>query len=649
MTDKTRTKSTFNPRVWMARTTCGLLVASTVTLAPALGGEGADAAPSPHAVKPTVSSTDLSTLRPHARAAAPDAGLQARAAQVTGSVAAPKPAAAAQASPSAGAQRTAAPAAAPAAPLGTADQTVDIPVHGKLVGLSWPADVAPGSVLAVAWRTQQQDGTWSSWTPVADTMMVDSGGHTSGRHATDPMWIGDATTVQLRFPQGDARLAHARIDEIDPGASPADAPTVAPAGSAVALTSKPVIRTRAQWGADESLRQGCIPTIGRTVNGVVVHHDAGSNNYTAADSAAIVRSIYAYHTKVQGWCDIGYNVIVDKYGQAFEGRYGGLNVPVQGAHALGFNEDSFGVSMLGNYMTATPTSAGMDILARVIAWRLSGIYRNGTGTTQWHGGAATTRYPNVGTYTLPMIIGHRDVNFTDCPGTNLYALLPSLRTRVSQLISYTSSPIYSRYAGTGGSAKWGPVWMAETPVGSGMNETVATGGARFYTTPRFGVRWMGPGLDGMWRELGWTNWGGYPWTDEVSTPAGWYVELDKGKTLTMTRASQGTFTEGAIRGYWVSTANGSYGVLGLPVERMTLVNGFWQQRVQGGTVYYNNATGQTVHTEGGMDVFYRQRGFLTGSMGTPKGDVVKTTYGAQQSFTKGMLRWNRSTGAITFG
>ncbi len=81
---------------------------------------------------------------------------------------------------------------------------------------------------------------------------------------------------------------------------------------------------------------------------------------------------------------------------------------------------------------------------------------------------------------------------------------------------------------------------------------------------------------------------------------------------------------------------------------MSLVAGFWQQQFQGGTVYYNTATGQTVHTEGGMDYFYRQRGFLTGSMGTPKGDVVKTTYGAQQSFTKGVLRWNRSTGAITF-
>lgn len=599
----------------------GLVALGAQLLPAALPQLGADAAPAPHPVRPVLHHHDVQTLREVSSAAPADPALKARAASTAG---------------------------ARAVALGGKDRVVEIPVDGRLVGLSWPATTKSNEPVAVAWRSQKADGSWTGWTPVTATTQADPSARSTSRVSTDPFWVGGAKAIQLRYPASDPRIKAARVEEVDPGASAADQPATASGNSAVALTTRPTIYTRAQWGADESLRGGCIPTIGKTINGVVVHHDAGSNDYTAADSAAIVRSIYAYHTQVNGWCDIGYNMVVDKYGQAFEGRYGGLNLPVQGAHALGFNEDSFGVSMLGNYMTATPTAAGLDILSRVIAWRLAGVYRNGTGTTQWHGGAATTRYPTVGTYTLPMIIGHRDVNYTDCPGTNLYADLPSVRTRVSQLLSYTSSPIYSRYSSTGGSAKWGPVWMAETPVSSSMSETIATGGARFYSTPSNGVRWMGPGLDGMWRNLGWTSWGGYPWTDEITTPTGWYVELTKGKTLTMTRGGAGTWTEGAVRNYWVTRANGSYGVLRMPVERMTLVAGFWQQRFEGGTVYYNNANGQTVHTEGGMDAFYRQHGFLTGSMGTPTTDVVSTSTGAQQGFTAGVLRWDRATDAITF-
>ena len=69
----------------------------------------------------------------------------------------------------------------------------------------------------------------------------------------------------------------------------------------------------------------------------VVHHTAGSNSYTAAQSAAIVRAIELYHVKGNGWNDIGYNFLVDKYGQVFEGRIGGIERNVVGAHAEGFN------------------------------------------------------------------------------------------------------------------------------------------------------------------------------------------------------------------------------------------------------------------------------------------------------------------------
>ena len=91
------------------------------------------------------------------------------------------------------------------------------------------------------------------------------------------------------------------------------------------------------------------PAYADNVHVAIVHHTAGSNSYTAGQSAAIVRAIEIYHVKGNGWNDIGYNFLVDKYGQIFEGRYGGMTRAVIGAHAMGFNAGSTGVALIGNY------------------------------------------------------------------------------------------------------------------------------------------------------------------------------------------------------------------------------------------------------------------------------------------------------------
>ena len=132
------------------------------------------------------------------------------------------------------------------------------------------------------------------------------GRHRDGRHANRP--------------QG---------EHVDPGTSPADDDLlVRPAASASAAL-QPTIITRAQWGADESLRGST--TLSSTVKAITIHHTAGSNTYTQDTAAAQIRGIYAYDTKTLGWADIAYNFLVDKWERIYEGRAGSITKAVRGA------------------------------------------------------------------------------------------------------------------------------------------------------------------------------------------------------------------------------------------------------------------------------------------------------------------------------
>ncbi len=153
------------------------------------------------------------------------------------------------------------------------------------------------------------------------------------------------------------------------------------------------IISRAGWGANESIRRG-----GRLCdNGIragVVHHSATGNDYAPTDSAAIVRSIYEYHTLTQGWGDIGYNALVDKYGQVFEGRFGGITNPVEGVHTGGFNANTWGVCMIGDFSQAPPTPDQLRAVGQLLGWRLAMDAVNPKGTVALtSAGGPNTRFP----------------------------------------------------------------------------------------------------------------------------------------------------------------------------------------------------------------------------------------------------------------
>jgi hypothetical protein len=297
---------------------------------------------------------------------------------------------------------------------------VRAPVTFGLVGVAWPAGDAPPRGVAV--RTSLDGRHWSEWTDleIASDEAPDPGTREAQTVSTTPLWVGHARFADVRWTG--TMPPHAKLAVVDPGPDPA-AP---PASSAEASPGMPRIITRAQWGADESIRKGT-PEYAEPLQMAFIHHTASGNSYSASQSAGIVRSIYAFHVQGNGWNDIGYNFLVDKYGQIFEGRYGGMTRSLVGAHTLAFNAHSFGVAVIGTFNAAAPPAAAMSGLRQIVAWRLDRAYVDPASTTVMTSNG-NPRYEAGVRVRLHVISGHRDVYDTDCPGNAFYAQLPSLRS-----------------------------------------------------------------------------------------------------------------------------------------------------------------------------------------------------------------------------
>src|SRR5438067_2512556 len=198
--------------------------------------------------------------------------------------------------------------------------------------------------------------------------------------------------VQARVTSGSrAQPQDLRVELIDPGTSDADVQP-APRDVASASEAQPAILTRADWGADESIRRGS-PSYSSTVKVGFVHHTDTANSYSMSQVPAMIRSIYAYHVQSNGWSDIGYNYLVDRFGRIWEGRYGGITKAVIGAHTGGFNYDTFAASLIGSFGTAAPSSAMLAAVERLFAWKFGSYYLNPSGrTTLVAGSFSGSRY-----------------------------------------------------------------------------------------------------------------------------------------------------------------------------------------------------------------------------------------------------------------
>ncbi len=311
------------------------------------------------------------------------------------------------------------------------------------------------------------------------------------------------------------------------------------------LTRVPTIISRADWGADESMRRGA-PLYDDGIRAGIVHHTATPNEYAAADSAGIVRGIYRYHTTTLGWSDIAYNALVDRYGQVFEGRFGGVTRPVEGSPTGGFNRNTWAVAMIGNFDQAQPTAQQLRAVGVLFGWRLGMDAVNPDGSvTLTSAGGPYTHYRRGAIATLPNIFAHRDVGDTACPGSLGYGCLDQIReiaarfdkpsTSADLAESLRGGAIYARWQEMGGMEGYlGPPTSPETPA-DGSSRYVTFDKGAIYWSPASGAAPIRGALYNAWATLGFERGAlGLPTSAEVQEPE-WIVQNFQHGTLNLDR------------------------------------------------------------------------------------------------------------------
>jgi hypothetical protein len=287
--------------------------------------------------------------------------------------------------------------------------------------------------LGLEVRVRPRGGPWSPWVPLGagHHHRPDTG---TGAHASDPVWAGGADELQLRAarrPRAGLQLHLIAVPAATKRRGARASAAVAQAHAAQA-GAQPAIITRSVWGGD-AVKPRSAPSYG-DVQVAFVHHTVSANDYGPQDSAGIVLAMAKYHRDTNGWNDLGYNFVVDKHGQIFEGRAGGIDQAVIGAQAQGYNSHSTGIANIGTFTDAGQSDVALDALARLIAWKLPlhGAPVSGQ-IVLTSGGGSLNRYKSGTPVTLDRISGHRDGDATECPGTALYAQLPALRTRAAAI------------------------------------------------------------------------------------------------------------------------------------------------------------------------------------------------------------------------
>lgn len=307
---------------------------------------------------------------------------------------------------------------------------IGAPRRFALAGIEW----AGPRGAKIELRARGLNGRWSPWAPASSAGHDPDAGGPRTSVFGEPLWTGPADAAQLR---ADRRVEGLRLHFVTPPPRPgARAAAGFPLAQPVldAGPGQPPIISRNAWAQGQA-PPGHEPVY-RTIELAFVHHTVNPNGYSAGAVPSLLLGIFQYHRYVRGYWDIAYNFLIDLYGRIWEGRAGGIDSPVLGAHAGGYNAESTGVAVLGDFTDVAPSPAALQALERLLAWKMS---LHGLPT---HGDVTVVVDPSSAFYTpfapgahvsLPRVAGHRDGDSTDCPGNVFYARLPSIRPRITAL------------------------------------------------------------------------------------------------------------------------------------------------------------------------------------------------------------------------
>ena len=298
----------------------------------------------------------------------------------------------------------------------------------NLVGMRWRGAAEP----AISIRVRRPGRGWSRWQSLAAHAdhNPDPGRGERMAASSDPLWVGSADAVQYRMSR---RVAGLRLHFVNVG-------RYAHARARAAQDPEPDFVSRSEWGASQCPPREK-PLYGQ-VKAVIVHHTVSLNDYTPQEAPAIVLAICRYHRNSNGWNDIGYNALVDKYGVLYEGRAGGLDRPVVGAQAQGFNSETAGIASIADHTTVEATPETLTAMATYIRWKLAVHLQPLSGkVTLTSAGGSESRYGAGARVTVDRVLGHRDVGRTACPGELLYPQLDQLRGMVASGLGF--QPTYT--------------------------------------------------------------------------------------------------------------------------------------------------------------------------------------------------------------
>ena len=511
---------------------------------------------------------------------------------------------------------------------------------------SSPSSIPTGLALVTASSDQVSDArSAAAWEPYAVSQSV-SAQSTTGQQSSATQQTGTA-----------AQATVANMNGIDPGAADSNATAKKKQASkptqprAVGSETGPEVGglsyvSRGQWGAKNAT---CGVDRGIQVKAMAIHHTEGANGYTKAQVPGILRGIQSYHQGSRGWCDIGYNMLVDRFGTIYEGRSGGMANGVIGAHTSGFNKSTFGVSVVGTYNKPAPATV-ISTLSNVASWLSSrwGWDPNSKVTMTSEGGT-TVKFKRGQKTTQPRILGHRDTSDTDCPGNGLYGQLGQIRANAGKTAKSMTGAIKTFHAKN---ARWlgAPRAAAQCNLkGGGCYQAFGTGtvywsaktGAQFVDAPSA----MARAYQAAKFESGAL---GYPTGGQfgLSKVKGAVAQKFQGGTVVWAPGVGAHAITGAISHAW-RASGWERSPLGMPtgVAQCGLKNGGCYQSFQHGTIHWSPSTGAHITLTGsGIRNAWERTGFENGKLGYPTSNERKSGKNTVQKFQNGTITWT-STGA----